>query len=422
MPDPDSTATVADDVGAWIEANWSAEMLLGDWWRRLFDAGYSFPTWPQGMGGFGATPSQANAVAAALGSAGVIGPPVGNGPNMGGPTLLRHGTDDQQQQFVPAMARGETQWCQLFSEPGAGSDLASLATRAEADGDEFVVSGQKVWNSRADVSEVGMLLCRTNPDQPKHRGLTFVMIDMRQPGIEVRPLVQMNGASEFCEVFLTDARARLADVIGNVDDGWNVARTTLIHERASAAAGKRRGLVSVDAGGMSGNLGRSVGELVEQSKRAAADPRRRWELLLNSRTMLALAKQHGVHEHPALRDRLMRYYIHSEVYRLNGQRARDWAKSGKPAPDGSMMKLDLAMLAHESRDLSLSVVGAEGMLAGPDAGEHGRVQRAALSSFVPSLGGGTNEIQRNILGERNLGLPREPGSDNDLAFKDLRRS
>jgi alkylation response protein AidB-like acyl-CoA dehydrogenase len=413
---------LADTVDAWIDDNWSTDLELGEWWRRLFDAGYSFPTWPAGLGGFGASPTQAHTVTSRLASAGVIGPPTGNGPNMGGPTLLRHATVEQRQRFVPPMARGETQWCQLFSEPGAGSDLASLATRADVDGDQFVISGQKVWNSRADVSEVGMLLCRTDPAQPKHRGLTFVMIDMLQPGVEVRPLVQMNGASEFCEVFLSDARARLVDVIGTVGDGWNVARTTLTHERASAAAGKRRGLVSVDAGAMSGNLGRPVGELIEESRRAAEDPRRRWELLLNSRTMISLAEQSGVLDQPALRDRLMRYYVHGEVYRLNGQRARDWAKSGRPAPDGSMMKLDLARLAHESRDLSLSLVGAEGMLAGADARQHGRVQRAALSSFVPSLGGGTNEIQRNILGERNLGLPREPGSDNDVPFKDLRRS
>jgi alkylation response protein AidB-like acyl-CoA dehydrogenase len=412
-----------DDIHAWLEANWELDLTLELWWDRLFDAGYAFPSWPEGLGGFGANPGEARRVSAALAAAGVVGPPSGNGPNMGGPTLVKHGTGEQQQRLVAPMGRGKTQWCQLFSEPGAGSDLASLATKAERDGDEFVVTGQKVWNSKADVSEWGMLLCRTDPDVPKHRGLSFIMIDMRQPGIEVRPLVQMNGASEFCEVFLTEARARVADVIGDIDDGWNVARTTLNHERASAAAGKSRGLVTVEAGAGGGNLDRTVGELIEAASRAAADPTTRAELLLSSRSMIELAARHGAATSPALRDRLMRYYVHSEVYRYNGQRTRDLAKARAAGPlDGSTAKLDLAMLAHESRDLSLAILGAEGMLSGESAAEHGRVQRAGLSSFVPSLGGGTNEIQRNIIGERTLGLPREPGNDNDVPFRELRRS
>jgi alkylation response protein AidB-like acyl-CoA dehydrogenase len=409
-------------VTEWLEATWSVDLTLSEWWDRLFDAGYAFPAWPVGLGGHGTTSGEARAVSAVLAASGVVGPPAGNGPNMGGPTLIKHATTEQQQRFVAPMGRGKVQWCQLFSEPGAGSDLASLSTTAVRDGDEFVINGQKVWNSRADVSEWGMLLARTDPDQPKHRGLSFIMIDMHQPGVEVRPLVQMNRAAEFCEVFLTDARAKVTDVIGDLNDGWNVARTTLLNERSSAAAGRGRGLVTVGAGSADGNLDRTVGELIEMSRRALADPTRRSELLLNSRTMLALARDFGAIDSPAMRDRVMRYYLHSEVYRLNGQRSRDLAKTGKAGPDGSMMKLDLAMLAHESRDLSLSIVGAEGMLMGDDAREHGRVQRAALSSFVPSIGGGTNEIQRTIIGERTLGLPREPGTDTDVPFRELRRS
>ena len=414
--------TTSHSVAEWLASAWSHDISLAEWWDRLFDRGFAFPTWPNGLGGFGASNSDARQVSSALAEAGVIGAPGGNGPNMGGPTLIKHATPDQVQRFVTPMARGRQQWCQLFSEPGAGSDLASLATRAERDGDEFVISGQKVWNSKADVSEWGMLLARTDADQPKHRGISFIMLEMRQPGIEVRPLVQMNGASEFCEVFLTEARAKASDVIGDVNDGWNVARTTLVNERATAAAGRGRGLVTVGAGGMAGNLTRTVGELIEESKHLLEDPTKRFELLLSSRSMIAVAKEFSVERDPTVRDRLMRYVAHSEVYRLNGQRARDNARTGKQGPDGSMMKLDLAMLAHESRDLSLSLLGAEGMLAGDDAREHGRVQRAALSSFVPSLGGGTNEIQRNIIGERTLGLPREPGQEADLPFREIRRS
>lgn len=407
-----STAEITAEIKDWLDANWRLDLELAEWWDLLFDAGYAFPEWPTDLGGYGASGSEARLVSSALATAGVIGPPAGNGPNMGGPTLIKHATTEQQQRFVAPMGRGKTQWCQLFSEPGAGSDLASLATKAERDGDELVITGQKVWNSRADVSDWGMLLARTNPDQPKHRGLSFIMLDMRQPSVEVRPLVQMNGAADFCEVFLSEARAQVVDVIGELDDGWSVARTTLARERAAAAAGRGRGLITVGAGETEGNLGRTVGELIEESKRAIEDPTKRFELLINSRKMIALARGYGVIEQPTFRDRLMRYYVHSEVYRLNGRRSRD----------GSMMKLDLAMLAHESRDLSLSMAGAEGMLMGTDAHEHGRVQRAALSSFIPSIGGGTNEIQRNILGERNLGLPREPGNDNEIPFRELRRS
>jgi alkylation response protein AidB-like acyl-CoA dehydrogenase len=211
----------------------------------------------------------------------------------------------------------------------------------------------------------------------------------------------------------------VVDTIGELNDGWNVARTTLLHERASAAAGKGRGMVTVEAGQGGGNLHRAVGELVDDARRASADPAKRADLLLSSRLMRSLATDTGADADPARRDQLMRYHVHSEVYRLNGQRIRDLARARVQCPlDGSTAKLDLAMLAHESRDLSLAMLGADSMLMEGDA----RVQRAGLSSFIPSLGGGTNEIQRNIIAERTLGLPREPGNDNDVPFRELRRS
>jgi len=352
----------------------------------------------------------------------VIGPPTGNAPNMGVPTLLAHGTKDQQERFVTPIANGQNAWCQLFSEPGAGSDLASLACRAERDGDEFVVTGQKVWNSSADSSEWGMLVARTNPDVPKHAGITWMMIDMRQPGVEVRPLVQMNGGAEFCEVFLSEARVPVENVIGGIDNGWNVARTTLTYERGSVGKRYPKGLVEMRAGSLSGNLDRRVGDLIEVSKQAARDPNKRFDIMLGAKSMIHLARDLGLSHDPVVRDRVADYYVRSEVYRLTGQRSRDNAKGGKAGPEGSIMKLALAMLAHRSRDLSMSLIGADGMLMGSDARENGKVQRACLSSFAPSLGGGTNEIQRNIIGERSLGLPREPGNDNDVPFRDLKRS
>jgi alkylation response protein AidB-like acyl-CoA dehydrogenase len=409
-------------VSEWVETNWRLDLTLAEWWQRLADAGYAFPHWPEGLGGRGLRAAEAAEIQAILGRRGVIGPPTGNAPNMGVPTILTHGTEEQQERFVAPVANGQTAWCQLFSEPGAGSDLASLACRAERDGDEFVVTGQKVWNSSADVSEWGMLVARTNPDVPKHAGITWMMIDMRQPGVEVRPLVQMNGSAEFCEVFLTEARVPVENVIGAIDDGWNVARTTLTYERASVGRRSPKGMVEIKAGSMPGNLDQPVGELIETSKRAARDPNKRFDIMLGAKSMIHLARDLGLSDDPFVRDRVADYYIRSEVHRLTAQRSRDNAKGGKAGPEGSIMKLALAMLAHRSRDLSMSLLGAEGMLLGSDARDNGKVQRACLSSFAPSLGGGTNEIQRNIVGERFLGLPREPGNDTEIPFRDLKRS
>jgi alkylation response protein AidB-like acyl-CoA dehydrogenase len=416
-----------EEADRWVARHWSHDLTLGEWWRLLADAGYAFATWPTGLGGRSAAPAEARAVATALAAAHAVAAPAGNGPNMGAPTVIEHGTVDQQRGFVAPLARGETQWCQLFSEPGAGSDLASLSTRAVLDGDTFVVTGQKVWSSKADVSEWGMLLARTDPDVPKHRGITFMMIDMRQPGVEVRPIVQMNGASEFSEVFLTEARVPRDHVIGEIDGGWDVARTTLAHERAASAVGAVRGAVVVEAGGIAGNLGRRVGDLVAEFDAAGGAPRRQ-PPLLGSREVIEIARQAGLADRPALRDQVVRFVVHSEVYRRNGQRLRDLARAGRRSGlDGSAMKLDLAQLSHESRDLTFELLGAAAMLdeapSGSGAsGDIGRIVRTGLSAFVPSLGGGTNEVQRNIIGERTLGLPREPAVDAGVSFRDMRRS
>jgi alkylation response protein AidB-like acyl-CoA dehydrogenase len=414
--------SAADAVGDWITTNWHLDMTLAEWWQRLADAGYAFPHWPVGYGGLGLRAGEAAAIQRTLGEHGVIGPPTGNAPNMGVATILNHGTSDQWDRFVKQVANGQNMWCQLFSEPGAGSDLASLATKAERDGDEFVITGQKVWNSSADSSEWGMLLARTNPDLPKHAGITWMMIDMRQPGVEARPLVQMNGGAEFCEVFMTEARVPIDNVIGGIDNGWNVARTTLTYERGSVGKRYPKGMVEVKAGTMSGNLDRPVGELIEKAKRTALDPHKRFDIMLGSRSMIRLARELGLANDPLVRDRVANYYIASEVYRMTGQRGADNAKGGRAGPEGSTMKLALATLAHHSRDLSMSLLGADGMLVGSDARENGKVQQACLSSFAPSLGGGTNEIQRNIIGERSLGLPREPGNDSEIPFRELKRS
>ncbi|MFZ1489011.1 MAG: acyl-CoA dehydrogenase family protein [Ilumatobacteraceae bacterium] len=413
--------SISTDVAVWVADNWRLDITLREWWQRLSAAGLAFPMWPEGLGGRGWTKAQAREVLEVLGAAGVIGPPTGIAVNMGVATVLRHGTPDQQRRFVPPVANGTRAWCQLFSEPGVGSDLAAVATRAERDGDEFVVSGQKLWNSGADVSDFGMLLARTDVEVPKHAGISWMMIDMRQAGVETRPLVQMNGGAEFCEVFLTEARVPIENVVGRIGEGWDVARTTLLHERGSIGDRVPKGLRQARPGSLGGHLDRLVGDVVETAQRSERDASRRFDIMVGASTMIRLAHDFGRSDDPAIRQRVADYWIRSQVHRLTGLRSRDNARGGKPGPEGSVSKLSTAMLAHMSRDTSLAILGAEGMLVGESARDGGRVQRAGLSAHAPSLGGGTNEIQRNILGERVLGLPREPVLDTAMPFRDLPR-
>src|SRR5579884_2295181 len=301
---------VAEEVRSWLADNWNEEQTLRQWWGRLAEAGWTFPTWPRGFGGRGLAPGEARQVAEALDEVGAIGPPGGLGQMMGAPIVLDHGTDEQRQQWVPRLAAGLESWCQFFSEPGAGSDLASLQTRAVRDGDVWVVNGQKVWTSGARTADRGMLVARTDPDAPKHKGITYFIIDVDQPGIEIRPLKQMDGGASFNEVFFTDAVVPHANVISSPNNGWMIAVATA--------------------------------------------------------------------------------------------------------------KLATSRLAHSVRDLTLGLEGPHGMLLGEDAPHGGRYQQVGLRAHASSIAGGSDEIQHNIIGERVLGLPKEPQVDRDVAFRDLK--
>ncbi|MCU1395543.1 MAG: putative acyl-CoA dehydrogenase [Ilumatobacteraceae bacterium] len=397
-------SVISEQVNAWTDEQWDLDITLREWWRRLADAGYSQPTWPSGIGGMAADSRTARTITEVLAAKGVIAAPTGMGPHMGGPTILEHG-DDVQRSRLRAVADGSEAWCQLFSEPEAGSDLAGVKTTAIADGDRFVVSGQKVWNSSADLADWGMLLARTDPNASKHAGLTFFLIDMRQPGIEARPLRTMNYSAQFCEVFIDGATASAADVIGGLGNGWKVASTMLGHERRMAASGSSRALTA-NAGALGGNLDRCVREVLAEAKRKTSE--RPAAMVNSAKTLINLARDRGVADEPGMRDDLARYYIRSEVYRLTNLRARAGLAAGKPqGPEASIAKIALSGLARASRDLGLRIVGAGGMLVGPDSPTSGRVQYAALSTPGVSLGGGTDEIQRNVIAERALGLPRD---------------
>jgi alkylation response protein AidB-like acyl-CoA dehydrogenase len=413
---------VVEEAQAWVAEAWDPELTLREWWGRLAAAGYAFPTWPKGKGGLGASPGDARAIGEVLAAAGAVGAPGGLGQMMGGPVVLEHGTEEQQDQWVPKLAAGLESWCQLFSEPGAGSDLASLSTRAVRDGDVWIVNGQKVWTSGAVTADRGMLVARTDVDQPKHRGITYFIIDMDQPGIEVRPLKQMDGGATFNEVFFSDAVVSNDAVVGSVNNGWMVAVSTLAYERQGIGGG-RAGMTMVGGPGeKGGSLDRPIAELLESSRRRAGEQAAAMAAGSAS-SVIELARERGRADEPVLRNRLMSMYALSEAHRFSTLRMRAAAAKGKmPGPEVSTGKLLSAELGRRARDLSLSILGPYGTLVGDDAPAGGRFQQMALRVQSSSIAGGTDEVQRNIIGERVLGLPKEPQVDRDMPFKDAPRS
>jgi len=314
------------------------------------------------------------------------------GYGMAAPTILEFGTEEQRARLLRPIFTGEDIWCQLFSEPGAGSDLAAVATRAVRDGDDWIVSGQKVWTSFAHVAKWAILLARTDPDAPKHRGLTYFVADMAAPGVAVRPLRQITGEAEFNEVFLTDVRIPDSARLGDEGNGWVVAQATLMNERMAIGGGAAR------ESGMVGLL--------------AALWRERPEL-----------------RRPALHDRLMRIWVEAEAYRLSSERQRQQLLAGRPGPDGSGSKVTYAALNQDSTALELEILAAEGLrhedwsLRRPTESNWlaGGASHRYLRSKGNSIEGGTSEILLNVIAERVLGLPREPRTDAGLPWKELPR-
>lgn len=405
-------------VRSWVADNWSTELTLREWWRRLAASGYGFPRWPVDCFGAGFDKDQAAVVAGVFRSGKVIGAPTGLGTLMGGPVVLEHGTDEQRRRLLPPLVDGTEGWCQLFSEPGAGSDLASVATRAVRDGDEWIVTGQKVWTSGATHSRRGMLVARTDVGLPKHRGLEFFIIDLDQPGVEIRPLHQMNGRSHFSEVFLSEARVHERDRIGPTNGGWAATVSTLQYERAGLSS--PQGGVKPPAGEKAGYLDRTIGALVA----SALGDREVDDTEPGSfATLLRLADDRRNPSDHLLRQGLAARYSHERIAEFSRQRSAASVRAGSPVgPESSIAKLYWTEGLRASSSLAMRVLGPSGMLIGPDTPHEGRVQTFALSVPSASIAGGSDEIQRNIIGERALGLPREPVTDADTPFRDLRKS
>ncbi|WP_410641013.1 acyl-CoA dehydrogenase family protein [Amycolatopsis sp. lyj-346] len=364
--------------------------------RARFDAGLAWVHFPAGLGGQNAPRALQSVVDRVFTEAGAPDNNprrIGIGLGMAAPTILAFGTPEQRERFLRPLWTGEEVWCQLFSEPGAGSDLAALGTRAVRDGDDWIVTGQKVWTSGAHESQWAILVTRTDPDVPKHQGMTYFLCDMTAPGVEVRPLRQITGEAEFNEVFLTDVRIPDTQRLGAVGEGWKVAQTTLMNERVAIG-----GYVQPREGGLIGIVAKT------------------WRERPELRT-------------PELRDRLVRHWVEAETLRLAGTRLRQQLAVGAPGPEGSAMKVAFSELNQALTGLEVELLGEEGL-----AYDDWTFRRPAIVDFNGreagyrylrakgnSIEGGTSEVLRNIIAERVLGLPSEPRVDKDVAWKDLPR-
>jgi alkylation response protein AidB-like acyl-CoA dehydrogenase len=390
--DTDEEARVLELTEQLLAEHWPGEVR--EFYGAQFDAGLAFVHFPEGHGGLGLSPRLQRVIARRIADAGAPGQPMSIGHGMGAPTVVVHASEDLQRRWLRPLFTGEEVWCQLFSEPGSGSDLASLSTAAVRDGDEWVVNGQKVWTSLAHQARWGLLVARTDPDVAKHRGLTYFVIDMHQPGVEVRALRQMTGHAEFNEVYLTDARVPDAQRLGDVGDGWRVSLTTLMNERVAIG-----------------------GAVPERGSGVIRWATRAWE-------------QHPEVHTPARRDALVKLWVDTEVLRLTNIRAGAARRQGTPGPEGSVGKLQSAELNQAVFSFAMDLMGPEALLYPEtyamkrDSGLYGyqSVQTQFLRSRANSIEGGTSEVMRNILGERVLGLPGDVRVDKDVPWREVPRN
>ncbi len=366
-----------------------------DFVRQLGKSGWVAPDWDPAYGGRGLTRDQARQAINTLDEWEVPRTPRGSGLPLAAPTILQWSDEATKRRFLPPLATGEERWCQLFSEPGAGSDLASLATTAVRDGDDWVVNGQKVWTTMGHQAEFAMLLARTDPDQPKHKGITYFGMPMDAPGVEVRPLINMAGQLEFNEIFLTEVRVPDAYRISPVGEGWGATHTTLGAERFALSGTKKK-------------------------KRRAKDE------ILGGKTIdqvIALATDLGLNQNPYWRQRLATEWTNQRLLRLTSQRSRANAAMGKTAgPEGSISKIAKASYNQSLQVLAMDLLGASATAWTQDNQAPASFVEEFLRTRANSIEGGTSEIQRNIVGERVLGLPREPDQFRGAPWREVPRS
>jgi len=441
------TDELLGDLRAWLAQNWDPDLTVGEWWERLGLAGWSAPGLPENAYGKGMARADAVLVAQEISKFGALGAPGGLGLLLAGPTIAVHGTQEQIEKYVREIVTGQKGWCQLFSEPQAGSDLAGLQTRAVRDGDEWIINGQKVWTSGGQSADLGMLLARTDSSVPKHAGISYFAFEMLQDGVDVRPLREMTGHALFNEVFLTDARVADSALIGGVNNGWAAANTTLTNERAGlgSGGGNAAGGDSAQPGTVAGALGMRVGDFVVErqggrgTKRSgpASDGGGDSGGLLSvmqggAGPLIRMAQFSGANKDAGVRQDLVRLYTLGELGRFNGLRVKAVKEKGGDIPGmPNVAKLSMSQIVKLTRDLGLRIAGPAGMLHAYRSDEKAGlasivgnpflegITEMALFAQAPSIYGGTDQVQRNIIGERVLGLPKEPNKDRVTPFSDL---
>jgi alkylation response protein AidB-like acyl-CoA dehydrogenase len=411
-----SEAEVRAEVRAWLSANWDPDMSLVAWRNKLADSGWGMPQWPEQWHGRGLPVGLVRVVEEEFAAVGAVGAARSGVRLLAAATLLEHGSDLHKKKFLRRIITGEDTWCQLFSEPGSGSDLAGATTRADFNGKEWIVNGQKVWTTSAHHADHGLLLARTDWDAPKHEGLSYFVIDIRQPGVDVQPLKQMNGHASFNQVFFTDAKVPSENLIAGVGDGWKVAMTTLAHERRGAdglPAPSKRGV-------------RRDGKIhaEERAENEIAQAPYKWYPQRAGRVDLIIerAKETGANKDPNVRQEIARLMIMAKSAEWTARRARAAQRQGRPqGPEGSLGKLAASHVARGCAHVHTLITGAEAMLTGAESPREGIIAEILVSVPAVSIAGGTDEIQRNIIAERVLDLPKEPRFDTG-PFRNVRKN
>ncbi|MCY4012551.1 MAG: acyl-CoA dehydrogenase [Gammaproteobacteria bacterium] len=411
------TAAAVAELRDWLADNWDSDASLVEWRGKLADSGWGMPTWPRQWFGRDLPQALAPAVEAEFARINAVGVAKTGIRLLAAATLLEHGNDAQKASYLRRILTGEDTWCQLFSEPGSGSDLAGATTRADFDGDNWIVNGQKVWTTSAHHADYGLLLARTDWDSPKHQGLSYFVLDMRQPGVEVRPLKQMNGHASFNQVFFTDAVIPPENQVGKTGEGWQIAITTLAHERRGADGAGGRGQARAR------DLPGRIYEEERQETATVMEPYK-WYPQRAGRVDLVVdrANATGRMDDPVVRQEIAKLLTMARSAEWTARRARAAHEQGRPqGPEGSLGKLASSNVARLANHVHTMIAGADAMLSGEDGALEGLIAEILVSVPATSIAGGTDEIQRNIIAERVLGMPKEPRMDRG-PFRDVARN
>ncbi len=406
---------VRAEVREWLAANWDPDLPLAEWRGKLADSGWGMPQWPKEWYGRGLPVGLARVVEEELAAIGAVGVARSGVRLLAAATILEHGSDVHKKRYLRRILTGEDTWCQFFSEPGSGSDLAGATTKAELKGDFWIVNGQKVWTTSAHHADHGLLLARTDWDAPKHEGMSFFIIDVKQPGVDVQPLRQMNGHASFNQVFFTDAKVPKENLVARVGDGWKVAMTTLAHERRGAD-----GLPPPSKRGT--RIGKIHAEEREETEKA--NQPYKWYPQRAGRVDLIIerAKETGANKDPVARQEIAKLMTLAKSAEWTARRARAAQRQGRPqGPEGSLGKLAASHVARACARVHTLMTGAAAMLTGAESPRDGIIAEILVSVPAVSIAGGTDEIQRNIIAERVLELPKEPRFDTG-PFRNVRRN